>query len=148
MKAICKKNIGKYPSLVLPEDSQNLLGNDNYISSNDWYTINADVSGYCLTIEKTYLIYGVLRYDNQIRYLVADDQGIPCFMPENLFEITDSATWEWEEKHFKLIESEISIFISNDLVSSYDDLISLLRLDDKAIKQFLKYKKFIEDYFL
>ena len=69
-------------------------------------------------------------------------------MTANLFEITDSATWEWEEKHFKLIESEISIFISNDLVSSYDDLISLLRLDDKAIKQFLNYKKFIEYYFL
>ena len=149
MKVKCINNCGSYPILVLPIDKTKKFDVDNFVSSNEWVTINSKTSEYCLTIGKEYLVYGVMIYQNATRFLVLNDQGIPYFMPSDLFQNNNIAIcWDWEELHFFVNDIDYKILTSTELISSYEDLISLISLDKNAFRRFLDYKKFINDYFI
>ena len=149
MNVKCINNRGTYPLLVLPIDNTREIDEDNYVSSNEWYTIDSVISVYCLTIGKQYLVYGVMIYQNKMRFLVLNDQGNPYFMPSELFANSDIAIcWDWEERHFYVDKMDCKILASTEIISSYDDLISLVSLDENAFRRFLDYKKFIDDYFI
>ena len=149
MNVKCIKNRGAYPLLVLPIDNTQKTDEDNFVSSNDWYTIDSVTSGYCLTIGRQYIVYGVMIYQSQARFLILNDQGNPYFMPSELFANSDIAMcWDWEERHFYVDNMECKILASAELISSYDDLVSLVSLDENAFRRFLDYKKFIDEYFI
>ena len=149
MNVKCTNNRGTYPLLVLPIDNTREIDEDNYVSSNEWYTIDSAISGYCLTIDKQYLVYGVMIYQNKMRFLVLNDQGNPYFMPSELFDNNEIAIcWDWEESHFCVDKMDCKILTSPELISSYDDLVSLVSLDENAFRRFLDYKKYIDDYYI
>ena len=75
----CIKTTEKSVPLVLPRDIQLPLGEANYCSSGEHFTIDAAVDGYSLSCKKVYPVYGLLTANGRLRYLMADDDNIPGF---------------------------------------------------------------------
>ena len=73
--------------LVLSQDIRLQLGETNYCSSSEHLTVDSVVEGYSLSREKVYPVYGLLTANDRLRYLIVDDENIPGFFPESLFQV-------------------------------------------------------------
>ena len=142
MVVICKKNMCECEPLVLPQDCLNDITEDNYLVAPEWYTIDDKLSGYRLTPEKIYIVYGLLFFKNQNRYLLMDDNHIPGFFPSELFRINDTKFLsDWKSREY-IIESNVLRFVGYPaLCESYDNLIGLIGGESHHIEMFLCYKE-------
>lgn len=149
MKAVCRKTKGEYPLLVLPNCIYDPVSEDNFVLNVVHFTIDSNQIGFCLTENQSYEVFGMLYFSNQIRYLIQDDNGIPAFLPFDLFEIADnSVCFDWEASCY-YIQGEALMWIGYPVLSqSYNDFRDLFQLKREAVSQFLKYKKRIEEYSL
>ncbi len=148
MKLKCKKTLGEYSFFIIPyncdsdnEDvaygggaTENTRGGENTGDASKLY--------FDLTVGQEYVVYGIVVYHGEVRYLVQNDHGYPEFLPAGLFEISDSdipICWEIGEMHL----SEESIFVIgySDLVHEYAHLRGLLQLEPRDVKIFLEFKQ-------
>ena len=83
----CTKATENAAPLVLPLVIRLPLGETNYCSSSEHFTVDSIVEGYSLSREKVYPVYGLLIANGRLRYLIADDENIPGFFPESLFQV-------------------------------------------------------------
>lgn len=133
----CINNIGNSPPLVLPKRLAYDIGNENFVSSSEWFTINAELSGYCITKGNGYKVYGVLKYIDQIRFLIIDNERIPGFFPHSLFKITDyDEDADWESFEYK-VGNDLLFFTSYpSLAQSYNDVVELIDCTNDAMCNF------------
>ena len=103
MTVRCNKTYGDFPSLVLPRDINQPLSNHNFVASSEWYTISDTLSGYSISEDKEYKVYGILIYEQLARYLLVDDNGIPSFFPSGLFSLfTGELEFDWKVCEYKI----------------------------------------------
>ena len=143
MTVQCIRNIGNFPALVLPFDCSQEISENNFVSSSEWYTIDSNCSGYCISLDKKYKVYGILIYDNMSRFLIQDDNNIPNFYPSQLFSLTDPSLFDpyWEYNCILIEKKECIVIGYSDLVRDYCHLRDLIDNKPDAIKQFLHHKE-------
>lgn len=150
----CKTNsVSNPPILLLPRDITCNIDENNYVSSSEWYnSMDEGIFDYLLTIGKTYFVYALLIYDGLLRYLIVDDNGIPNFYPEYIFEIVDSKIiCDWDIACYGINENEKQCIVVADkmLISQYEDLRDLIEQTNSSIlRRFLDYKDYINEYYL
>ena len=83
----CTKATENAAPLVLPQDIRLPLGETNYCSSSEHFTIDSVVEGYSLSREKVYPVYGLLTANDRLRYLIVDDENIPGFFQKVCFRL-------------------------------------------------------------
>lgn len=147
MIAICTRNQLDSSPLVFPNDLNLPISNNNFVSSTVGYTIDSNLLGYCITEGKEYTVYSLLVYNNQLSFLIADDNGIPGFFPSDLFSVEmPQFSWDWALKTYK-IEKYILIAIGPiDFIYKYENIRDMIAGTKSAISWFLAYKKFTEYY--
>lgn len=142
MKIKCLRTCGKYEPLILPYVYGKSISDQNFIVSHEWYTIDSEVSGYSLTTSFEYIVYGMLFYRNELRYLIANNNNIPGFFPAELFEIAENYMQpDWEMNVFKLDSDRLFVIGYPDLLSDYSKLRDLIDGNNGAIRAFLEYKE-------
>ena len=146
MNVICKYKCGRYPPLVIPIHSSSSITLNEYVSNREGYTIEKDISGYCISENAQYEVYGVLIFSEQIRYLIQDDNGIPGFFPHILFEIGENHSfYEWEVLHYSTENGEMLWMGYPDIVDNYEGIRDLVDERKEAIARFLKSKEHIQE---
>ena len=136
----CMINRGSYPPLVVPYDINKDFEGENFVVSKDWYTIDATISGYALTPKREYQVYGVLISDD-VRYLVADDNNIPCFFPSDLFSVVENyICFDWQLTKFNVDDKQYVLLGYSQLTKNYEGFRDLLDQSPVAIRDFLDYK--------
>lgn len=141
MIIVCKKTQGNFPPLVIPRQIGLTISNNNFVASSEWYTISSELSGYSLTKEKEYIVYGVLFFDNLVRYLVVDDHSIPCFFPAPLFTVQHSLVpYDWQACEYSLASGKLLVLGYPLITESYSELVELIDCANGAISRFQMYK--------
>lgn len=142
----CNENQCICDPLIIPRDPHASLSETNYVSSTEWYTIDAQLSGYCITKSKEYTVYGILVIKNQVRFLISDDNGVPGFFPDCLFSIKDRTLFfDWEVNLHSMDSGTILCIGYHELCRRYSSLVGIIEGDCKAIEEFLEYKAFINN---
>ena len=137
----CITNKGSYPPLVVPYDINKDFEGENFVVSKDWYTIDATIVGYTLTQGREYQVYGILISNDDIRYLVADDNNIPCFFPSGLFSVVENyICFDWQLTKYNIDNQQYILIGYSRLTSGYEDFRDLIGLDPAAIRKFIEYK--------
>ena len=137
----CNVNKCSYPPLVLPYLLTDELDHETIVTSRAGYTINRDFSGYCITEGRDYIVYGILFYKDQIRYLIADDENMPGFFPSILFRITEPYVWfDWEVNEYTVESEKMMIMGYSAITETYEDLRDLIDNKADAVGKFLDYK--------
>lgn len=148
MKVICKKNDGLYSPIVLPYQIDCPITENNFILNNEYYTIDSERIGFCLTENRKYEVYGILFYLNQPRFLIQDDMGMPAFLPCELFEINEkSVCFDWEAAFYKTENGSLTWIGYPTIAQSYECFRDLFRRERNAISQFLQYKASVEQWY-
>lgn len=94
-----------------------------------------------MSVGRDYVVYGILEYDGEKRFLVQDDSNIPSFHSSKLFQIINSnSDFEWETKIFLINDKQLLITSYNNILN-YNNLIELIEKKPKAIRIFLDYKE-------
>lgn len=138
VKCIINKNANVLP-LVLPIDINEELSDENFVVSD--LEATGSITGYDLSMGREYRVYGILEYDNEIRYLILDDSNIPVFHSSKLFQIIDSSLdIEWDTKVYIVNNKQLIITSYCDILD-YNSLIDLVQEKPCAIKSFLDYKE-------
>ena len=140
---IVKCNINKcsYPPLVLPYLSTEEADIDDVVVSKDCYTIDSKIDGYCITKGRDYIVYGILFYKDQIRYLICNDNNMPGFFPSILFRITEPYVWfDWEVNEYTIESEKMMIMGYSAITETYEDLRDLIDNKADAVDKFLDYK--------
>lgn len=146
----CLKNeLDNSPVLVLPTQEDREIGDEDFVYSKEDYIYAKKFHEYALTIDKEYVVYGILQYDGQLRYLVEDDFEEVFFFSSELFDICDaSVPFEWTVAKFDLKLEKGTLFVLgyDALTNSYADLLDLLDMKYSAIKKFFDYKAWIRKW--
>ena len=146
MTVICEKPCCNESVLLLPMQVDASIGDDNFVLLMG-YTVESEITEYHVTEGAEYVVYGILVYKNQIRYLVQDNDGMPVFCPDELFHIgKPNIYWDWEVISFLVDGMPLFIIGYPAMEGAYDKLIDLAVRNEDAIKQFLKYKDHSEIY--
>lgn len=144
MVIICRENQGAYDPLIIPRNPANNLTESNFLVSSEWYTIDACQSGYNITATNEYVVYGILAFKNQVRFLIADDNNEPGFFPENLFSIKEhTLPFDWEVNKYCVDCGTIFCIGYPELCEEYGSLVRILEGHSGAIEDFLAYKSYI-----
>lgn len=147
MTVVCRFNQGSFPPLVLPRSIHHEICDDNCIVSSEWYTIDSELSGYSISIEKEYEVFGILVYKGQTRYLIEDDNCNLGFFPGELFSIVNKDLFfDWKVCNYSFTDSSILIIGYSELCESYSNLISLLDESKDAISIFRENKDYAARY--
>ena len=144
MKVKCIRNQACLPILTLPIDPKCELSDDNFVYSREWHTINGALQGYSLTPGKDYKVYAIFMMNDMLRYLAFDDQLVPHFFPDVLFEcieLTLSMDCGFYRHYTK--EATISI-IGCEMFEHYENVAGLIDLQSNALSKIIKYKSFLE----
>lgn len=146
MTVMCKKTCCNESVLLLPMQVDASIEDDNFVLLMG-YTVESEITEYHITEGIEYIVYGILVYKNQIRYLIQDNDGMPVFCPDELFHIGKSNVyWDWEIISFPVDGMPLVIIGYPAMEASYDALIDLVTRKKDAIKNFLKYKGHTEMY--
>ena len=99
-----------------------------------------------LEVNKEYYVYGIILYEDGIKYLLYVDSEIPAFplwYPAELFEVVDNVLpANWYYKFNGVIEGAVSaIWGYKELVLSDSHFDSLEEQETADIELFLKRKK-------
>ena len=87
-------------------------------------------------------IHGVFCtvFEQLVRYLVADDDNLPCFIPSDVFRIQgNSVPFDWAAANYKLKNGNLFLLGYSPLSDNYAELTSLLRQTPDAVEHFLDY---------
>ena len=138
VKCLINKNANVIP-LVLPKLLNKEMSDENFVVLD--LEATGGIMGYDLSLGSEYLVYGILEYDKEIKFLIQDDSNIPIFYSSKLFQIIDSnADLEWGTKTILVNDKELLINSYDDLLN-YNNLIDLILKKPQAIKNFLAYKE-------
>ena len=141
MLSICINNIGDFPMLTLPKSLSDCKDKNEYVVSNEWFTIDSTHSGYNITIGREYTVYGILMYNDTIRYLIFNDDNIPCFFHSDLFSVLDNdIMWDWKIQRYSINDKNCLLLAYPQLTESYSNLIGIITGNPINIKQLLEYK--------
>lgn len=142
----CIENRGIYPELVLPVDPTMSVSNTNFVATSAGIT-GDDLDEYILTIGHDYCVFGLLVYSGHVRYLIVADDGIPAFFPEALFSLHDhNISPDWSINTYGTHDGKLVVIGYDALSKSYDTLLALLREDPHALREFISYKQFYEEW--
>ncbi len=142
VKCLINKNANINP-LVLPLDINKELSDDNFVVSD--LEASGSITGYDLSVGRNYIVYGILEYDKETRYLVLDDSNIPTFHSSKLFQTIESDNnIEWDTMIFIVNGKELKITTYSDLLD-YNNLVQLINKKTISIRKFLDYKDYIND---
>lgn len=142
VKCIINKNANVEP-LVLPLDINEEMSDENFVVTD--LEASGSILGYDLTLGKEYLVYGILEYGLEKKFLIQNDSNIPSFHSSKLFQIIDSnCDFEWATKTF-LVNNKKLLITSYYEILNYNNLIELIEKKPKAIRKFLDYKESIFD---
>lgn len=137
----CKKNTNYSNPLVIPNNILKMLDEANYVSSTEWYTINSRESGYALKIGCDYVVYGILIYKNEIRYLIINEDNIPGFFPSDLFDVVEHyILFDWGLNVYNICLEKCVLIISENIIADYTEFKDLVNNETNAIKRFWEYK--------
>ena len=137
----CVKNTENSSPIVLPYDLSHELSDMNFISSQEWYSIDSHVSGYKITLGKKYTVYGILFFKNEIRYLICNDDNVPGFFPSTLFEILENyILFDWGINSYQIEDEKILLIGYSDLIKDFEHLRDLIENTPDAVRTFLEYK--------
>lgn len=146
MTAICKERRCNESVLLLPLQVDTTI-DDNSFALLMGYTVDSEYTEYHISKGVEYIVYGILIYRNQIRYLIQDDDGMPIFCPEELLLIQNrSVYWDWEVLSFFLEGMPLVLIGYPAMEGAYDKLIDLVERREKAIKRFLQYKDYAKTH--
>jgi len=136
----CIANRGNEGCLVVPFDYKKSFSDENFETSKELYTISREISGYFITPQRKYTVFGLLIFCEKVRYLISDDNGLPNFFPSDLFEVFEpSILFDWEFRTFPVDGKLLTLIGYSDLVE-YDSFRDLIRHKPRAVESFLKYK--------
>ena len=143
----CVANQGVFNPIVLPKDPLLPIGNVNCVISSEYCTIDAHKLGYSITVERDYCVYGMFTYRHELRYLIIDDNGLPGFLPADLFIVTNSRLpYDLCYKEYHLCGEKCQLIACEKLTQSYDALLDFLETKGDSISDFLDYKKNVEEW--
>lgn len=133
--------------MTLPYDLARPIDTNNFVASTEGETTSFGFLKYALTVGEKYLVYGIMSYHNETRYLICDDNSQPAFFPSALFEaISREAMFDWEVAEYGSGETHVLIIAYPALTKEYASLRDLTRLTPKAICDFLSYKESLQNY--
>lgn len=143
----CLKTQSSCDPLVIPRNLQNVISETNYVMSTEWYTVTNKISGYRISQGKKYTVYAVVAFNEQIRYLIFDDDNIPGFFPSVLFSISNSDIFlDWEVCEYD-IESKILFVMGYPaLCKDYSSLVGLIECQNQHIEGLLSYKNHMNSF--
>lgn len=101
-----------------------------------------------LSLDKSYVVYGISIFDEELTYLIYDDYEMAAWYAANLFHVESTALPEnWHHRYFGRNEQGLSaIWGYKELVHSMDHYDGLLnRVRDEVIL-FLKRKREIDSW--
>ena len=133
MKVICKSSTSSSGVLVIPRNPLIELSNNNFVASSEWYTIDAQLSGYSVTIGRNYAVHGVLCLNDEVRYLIFDDKQIPGFFPQSLFDVLNNERKNWVECKYQTQQGAIYLCSCPPLTKSYSTLVEIVDCTKKGI---------------
>ena len=134
--------------LIKPEGPINEYDDNYYVSSRDYYTIDSNTNGYNLYIDEIYIVYGIMVFQNEMRYLLATTDIGPQWYPQQLFEIIDSMLpCDFHCGKFPSNNNTGMIISYKELATDYSQLIGLMELSPKAIEKFNVNKIEIDSYY-
>lgn len=109
---------------------------------------NRDYAEYDIEMNKEYTVYGIMKYNDTIYYLIIGEYNmVPQWFPSDLFEIMDNRkpfNWIYSDK----IENNQNInYIESyeKLSKDYDHMTNLIDMNSNDIKIFLKEKELIDE---
>lgn len=142
----CIKTTAKAVPLVLPPDIQSPLGEANYCSSDEYFTIDSAVDGYSLSCGKVYRVYGLLTVNGELRYLIVDEDNIPGFFPECLFQVVShDAPAEWISREY--IGPDAAVFYTAyPELNTYQDIPGIMEHRPSSVKRFIELKEWLEKW--
>lgn len=147
MVVICTCNQLDSSPLVFPNDLNLPISNNNFVSSTAGYTVDSNLLGYCITKGKEYKVYSLLVYNNQLSFLIADDNGIPDFFPSGLFSVEmPQLSWDWTLKTYHIGKDILVAIGPIDFICKYDNIRDMIAGTTCAISWFFEYKKFANNY--
>ena len=132
--------------LVLPQDIRLQLGETNYCSSSEHLTVDSVVEGYRLSREKVYQVYGLLTANDRLRYLIVDDENIPGFFPERLFQVVShDVPDEWITRKYDGPDVAVS-YVTYAALNTYQGILGLMNNRVSTIKKFIDLKEWLEKW--
>lgn len=142
----CTKATENAAPLVLPQDIRLPLGATNYCSSSEHFTVDSIVEGYSLSREKVYPVYGLLIANGRLRYLIADDENIPGFFPESLFQVVShDVPDEWITLNYDGPDVSVS-YVTYAALNAYQDILGVMNNRPSTIKKFIDLKEWLEKW--
>ena len=127
--------------LVLPTQENKTVKFDELIIGSGWYSVSQELVGYSITVDKKYLVYGILQYDGQLFYLIQDENAMAVFVPHSLMKICDNTIpFDWSINSFELEKGTLLIIGYNELTLSYKAVCDLAEHKSNAVRYFLEYK--------
>lgn len=146
MTVLCKKTCCNESVLLLPMRVDDSVGDDNFALLMG-YTVDSEITEYHITEGTEYIVYGILVYKNQVRYLIQDNDSMPVFCPNELFCIEKSNVyWDWGIESFLVDGMPLLIIGYPAMEGSYEMLIELVKRKKDAIEKFLTYKEYTKKY--
>ncbi len=143
----CMANRGGNSPIVLPENENLPLSNFNYIVSTEGVTIDSQISEYKLTIDKEYEVYGMLIYRSDLKFLIADDDNVPCFFSSELFVVVkNELPVDLNYKEYRLWGEDVQIIAYKALTETYSALTNLIKHQRNAVFDFMEYKKYLHEW--
>ena len=94
MTVLCHATCCNESVLLLPLRATDSVGDDNFALLMG-YTVASEITKYHISKGTEYIVYGILVYKNQVRYLIQDDDGMPIFSPDELFYIGNQETLDF-----------------------------------------------------
>lgn len=146
MIVVCLTDCYKEPVLLLPTQVNTPIDDENFVVVMG-YTVDSQITEYHITKNVEYTVYGFFVYRNQIRYLIQDNDGIPVFCPKELFSVKKpDVYWDWEVASYSIEDKSLLLIGYPAMCGGYEELIDLISRKENAIKRFLKYKDFYNNY--
>jgi len=105
-----------------------------------------------ITIDKTYVVYGMKHEHRILYYLIQEDTYRPRFYPANLFDVVDTQL-PYEEWHLgkyqysSAIDGTIQtfyVFGSKEMATDHDLLMSIILQDNEGLFHFEEWRKLID----
>lgn len=96
-----------------------------------------------LKIDREYLVYGIIYYQEGLRYLIYDDLDLATWYPTELFEVTENKvpeTWYYQFEGYQE-EGITAIWGYDELVHSEKHFDGLSEQENEDILLFLKRKR-------
>jgi hypothetical protein len=137
----CIVNKSNHDPIILPQNLSEQISDMNFVSSSEFFTVDSGMSGYRISLGKKYTVMGLIIFNNELRYLISDDNNIPGFFPSDLFEIADpNILFDWEINLFQIENQQLFVVGYTELAQNYAHLVGLIDSKKQEVKKYLDYK--------